>query len=252
MQTKTILNDLAKAHTQGDKRFAVLIDPDQSNLQHFEQILKLANGEGVDYILLGGSLILDDKLNHCIHAIKGLTDIPIMLFPGSVMQVSPYADAILFLSLISGRNPEYLIGQHVQAAPMIHKSKLEVIPTGYMLVDGGRLTSAQYISHSLPLPSDKEEIAVATALAGQMLGMQCLYMDAGSGAKQPVPNAMIQSVRDLVNLPLIIGGGLDNAEKVYQKAKAGATMVVVGNAIEKDPALILEMSQALKDARVAI
>ncbi|MDX1684264.1 MAG: geranylgeranylglyceryl/heptaprenylglyceryl phosphate synthase [Saprospiraceae bacterium] len=252
MTANSIAHDLVNAHERRDKKFAVLIDPDDSNLRHFEQIMNLADGQGVDYILIGGSLIINDRLEDCIRRIKSVSEIPVILFPGSMLQVCPLADAILFLNLISGRNPEYLIGQQVSAAPSIKKAGLEVISTGYMLIDGGRPSSAQYISHTLPIPSEKTDIAVATALAGEMIGHSAIFMDAGSGAETPVSETMIQEVRASVRIPLIVGGGLQSAEVVYRKAKAGADLIVVGNAIEKDPSLILEMTQALKEAKVSI
>jgi putative glycerol-1-phosphate prenyltransferase len=184
-------------------------------------------------------------LDQCLQLIRKSCSIPTVLFPGSPSQVSKYADALLYLSLISGRNAELLIGQHVVSAPMVKKSGLEVMSTGYMVVDGCAPTTVSYISNSSPLPSDKSEIAVCTALAGEMLGMKLIYMDAGSGAKNPISETMITKVAQSISVPLIVGGGIVDPEKAYLNCKAGADVIVVGNAIEKDSNLIREMADAV-------
>lgn len=252
MFTGQILANFKTSSEAGNKQLAILIDPNDSNIGHLDHIIDLANEQGVDYFFVGGSLVFKDRLDHCLKIIKSGSTIPSVIFPGNSLQVSRLADAVLFLSLISGRNPEYLIGQHVVAAPAIKEAGLEVIPTGYMLINGGNLSSVQYISHTLPIPSDKDEIAVSTALAGQMLGLSTLYLDAGSGARQPVPAQMISSVKSHISIPLIVGGGLSTAEKVFTTARAGADIVVIGNSLEKDPSLLLEMSHALKEAKISI
>jgi putative glycerol-1-phosphate prenyltransferase len=159
------------------------------------------------------------------------------------MQLEPSADAILFLSLISGRNPELLIGQHVLAAPIIRNTKLEVVPTGYMLINSGKITSAAYISNTTPLPEDKYSLAACTAMAGEMLGLQTIYMDAGSGAEREISQKMIASVRKAVSVPLIVGGGINTAQKAHNALEAGADMIVIGNALEKNPELLIEISE---------
>jgi phosphoglycerol geranylgeranyltransferase len=169
----------------------------------------------------------------------------VILFPGHPSQISGFADALLYLSLISGRNADLLIGQHVISAPFIRQSGLEIISTGYMVVDGGAPTTVSYISNALPVPADKNEIAMCTAMAGEMLGMKVIYMDAGSGAKRPVHESMIATVSEKIEVPLIVGGGITNPEKAYHNCKAGADVVVVGNAVEKDPSLISEISSAV-------
>jgi phosphoglycerol geranylgeranyltransferase len=179
---------------QGKKSFTVLIDPDKVNAQSIEQITSLAMDAKVDYFFVGGSLVISNHLDECIQQIKSLCNIPVILFPGSPSQVSKYADALLYLSLISGRNPELLIGQHVVSAPFVKKSGLEIMPTGYMVVDGGAPTTVSYISNATPLPADKNDIAMCTAMAGEMLGMKLIYMDAGSGAKRPITEQMIEKV----------------------------------------------------------
>lgn len=230
------------------KSFAVLIDPDKVQPAALGRLTDLVNEASVDYLLVGGSLVISSHLDECILAIKAQTDIPVILFPGSPSQISKHADALLYLSLISGRNPELLIGQHVISAPFVRKSGLDIMSTGYMVIDGGAPTTVSYISNASPIPYDKNEIALCTALAGEMLGMKLIYMDAGSGAKRPIPEAMIAAVAEQITVPLIVGGGIQYPEKAYRNCRAGADIVVVGNAIEKDPALIKEMSAAVHAA----
>jgi len=229
----------------GKKSFAVLIDPDKVNDQSMAKLIELSVSSKVDYFFVGGSLVVSNYLDQCLQLIRKSCSIPTVLFPGSPSQVSKYADALLYLSLISGRNAELLIGQHVVSAPMVKKSGLEVMSTGYMVVDGGAPTTVSYISNSSPLPSDKSEIAVCTALAGEMLGMKLIYMDAGSGAKNPISETMISKVAQSITVPLIVGGGIVDPEKAYLNCKAGADIIVVGNAIEKDSSLIREMADAV-------
>lgn len=227
------------------QKLAVLLDPDGWKLSHVETLLRIS---GVDLFLVGGSYITDDQTDECIQMLKAHCNTPIILFPGSPQQINPKADALLLLSLISGRNPDLLIGRHVEAAPTLRKSGLELISTGYMLVDGGQMTTAQYISGTFPLPSNKPELAAATAMAGEMLGLKCIYLDAGSGARYAVSEEIIEAVSNTVELPLIVGGGIRTPEKVQANFQAGANVVVVGNALERDPALLLEMVAAKKEA----
>lgn len=231
------------------KAFTVLVDPDKTTLKKADELISLCTKANVDFIFVGGSLVVSDHIEELVQHFKSSCDIPVLLFPGSPSQVTPYADALLYLSLISGRNPEYLIGQHVISAPAVKKSGLEVIPTGYMLIDGGAPTTVSYISNASPIPTDKNEIALCTALAGEMLGLKLLYMDAGSGAKQPIHENMIHAVASQVKIPIIVGGGITTPEKAYNNCKAGADIIVVGNAIEKDSALILEISQAVHSSK---
>ncbi len=245
-----IYKKLTDKKRNGQKQLAVLLDPDKINLHQLGQMIELSSEAGVDYFFIGGSLLIKDQLKACLLKIKKETSIPTILFPGSPLQVCAEADAILFLSLISGRNPELLIGQHVIAAPYIRDSRLEVLSTGYMLVDGGQPTTASYMSNTLPIPSDKEDIAVCTALAGEMLGLKLLYLDGGSGARNPVPAGMIRSVREAVDLPLFVGGGLRSPDAAHLAVSAGADLVVVGNALEKDPGLLGEMSAAVHSVNI--
>ena len=243
--SKGIYHSLTDRKGTGKKSFAVLIDPDKVNDQSMEQLIQLSVSAKVDYFLVGGSLVVSNYLDNCLQLIKRSCAIPTILFPGSPSQVSKYADALLYLSLISGRNAELLIGQHVVSAPMVKKSGLEIMSTGYMVVDGGAPTTVSYISNASPLPADKNEIAVCTAMAGEMLGMKLIYMDAGSGAKIAITESMIEKVAQSISVPLIVGGGIVDPEKAYLNCKAGADVVVVGNAIEKDSSLIMEMAAAV-------
>lgn len=236
---------LVERKRKGHKSFAVLIDPDKVNDESVMQLIRLSVDAGVDYFLVGGSLVISNYLDECVQLIKKSCDIPVILFPGSPSQVSRYADAILYLSLISGRNSELLIGQHVVSAPVVKKSGLEIMSTGYMVIDGGAPTTVSYISNAAPLPADKNEIAMCTAMAGEMLGMKIIYMDAGSGARRAISEEMIRQVAHCIDVPLIIGGGILTPEKAYLNCKAGADIIVVGNAIEKDPGLIKEMTSAV-------
>lgn len=245
-----IYTQLRERKQRGQKSFAVLIDPDKVNPSAVEQLVRLSVDAGVDYFLVGGSLVISNRLDEVVQQLKASCDIPVILFPGSPSQISSYADALLYLSLISGRNPELLIGQHVISAPFVKQSGLEIISTGYMVVDGGAPTTVSYISNATPLPSDKNEIAMCTAMAGEMLGMKVIYMDAGSGAKRAITENMIQAVAQQIEAPLIIGGGITDPEKAYRNCKAGADVIVIGNAIEKDASLIKEMAAAIHSVPV--
>ena len=247
-----IYQSLTDRKSQSKKSFAVLIDPDKVNDNSVEELIQLSLDAQVDYFLVGGSLVISSYLDECVQLIKRSCDIPVILFPGSPSQVSKYADALLYLSLISGRNPELLIGQHVVSAPFVKKSGLEIMSTGYMVIDGGAPTTVSYISNASPLPADKNEIAMCTAMAGEMLGMKLIYMDAGSGAKKAISESMIQKVASCIDVPLIVGGGITTAEKAYLNCKAGADVIVVGNAIEKDASLIKEIASAIHSVAVKV
>ena len=227
---------------KANKQIAILVDPDKGNDAHFAEIAQIAQQSAVDYIFVGGSLLTKDNMDTCIETIKKYFFSPVVLFPGNTLQISKKADAILFLSLISGRNPETLIGKHVMAAPYLKQTSLEIISTGYMLIESGTMTSVQYMSNSLPIPADKSSIAVCTAMAGEMLGLKVIYMDAGSGAKHPIPAEMISLVKQNISSPLIIGGGINTIEKAISACHAGADIIVVGNAAENNPQLISEIA----------
>jgi putative glycerol-1-phosphate prenyltransferase len=246
-----IYKSLEERKKTGHKSFAVLIDPDKVNHSLLDELMDLSTSAHVDYFLVGGSLVISNHLDDVVRHIKDNCSIPVILFPGSPTQLSKYADALLYLSLISGRNPELLIGQHVVSAPTVRQSGLEILSTGYMVIDGGAPTTVSYISNASPIPHDKNEIAMCTAMAGEMLGMKLIYMDAGSGAKRPVSESMIESVAQKIEMPLIIGGGIIEPEKAYRNCKAGADVIVVGNAIEKDSSLIREMSAAVHSVMIS-
>ncbi|MGB0369054.1 MAG: geranylgeranylglyceryl/heptaprenylglyceryl phosphate synthase [Flavobacteriales bacterium] len=239
-----VLANIHKARQEEKKLFSLLIDPDDTCLKSAERTAISAAKAGVDLLFVGGSLLVNDLLFDTVQIIKANCDIPVVLFPGDNMQVVPNADAILLLSVISGRNPEMLIGKHVVAAPRLKNSGLEIIPTGYMLVDSGRPTTASYMSNTNPLPHDKDDIAACTAMAGEMLGMKTIFMDGGSGAINSVSESMVERVSDHVDVPIIVGGGLKTPEMAKARFDAGATVVVVGNAIEKDGSLLQELAGA--------
>jgi len=216
-----------------EKLFALLLDPDKCDSDHLRKLLPAALQCSVSMLLVGGSLVKSD-ISILISEIKKQSQLPVVLFPGNALHFGAEAEAILLLSLISGRNADFLIGNHVIVSNAIKRSGVEVLPTGYILVDGGVQTSVQYMSNTMPIPASKIDIAVATALAGEQLGLKLIYLEAGSGAKNPVPAEMIKAIRNEISIPLIVGGGLKTPEQVNAAWDAGADMVVVGNALEND------------------
>lgn len=228
---------------QGKKALALLIDPDKvSSINDLNKLSQLIQHSSVDFIFVGGSLLTKPNAVDVIGYLKERLKVPVILFPGTWNQLDPKADAMLFLSLISGRNPDLLIGQHVHAAPLIKKMNIEAISTGYMLVDCGSQTTASYISQTMPLPYNKPEIAASTALAGELLGLKCLYLDGGSGAQKPVSVDMIRAVASVTTVPLIVGGGIRNEDHLSDAYNAGADIVVVGTAVEQAPELLFSFS----------
>ena len=215
--------------------FIVLIDPDHLPLERLPRFVQACEEASVDAFFIGGSLVHALALEQYVAHLKQATQLPVIGFPGAVGQITPNLDAILYLSVISSNNPEYLFRQHIQAAPLIKRMGLEPIPTGYMLIESGRTTAAQFMSGALPLPRHKPELAAATALAAEMMGMKLLFTDGGSGADLPVPETLIQAIRQTCSIPLVVGGGLKTPEAIEQKVRAGASFIVVGNAIEKNP-----------------
>jgi len=226
--------------TEGKKIFALLIDPDHHNDLSLTNTIKLANESKVDLILVGGS-ILQNSIEHTIELIKKQSSIPVILFPGNILQISDKADGIMLLSLISGRNPDLLIGNHVIAASSLKKSNLEILPTGYMLIDGGKITSVEYMSNTKPIPSDKTDIAISTAMAGEMLGLKYIYLEAGSGATKKPSTQIIKGVKKNITIPLIIGGGLKTTSDIKHAIDAGADIIVVGSAVEENPTILPEL-----------
>ncbi|WP_299818595.1 geranylgeranylglyceryl/heptaprenylglyceryl phosphate synthase [uncultured Pontibacter sp.] len=241
-----------KKHISGRKHFAVLLDPDNLNEASCLNLLSLSETHQVDFFFVGGSLITSKNQAAIIQLIKENSDIPVILFPSSSLHIDNQADGILLLSLISGRNPEFLIGQHVISAPILKASQLNIYPTGYMLVDTGRQTTASYMSGTTPIPHDKPAIAACTAMAGEMLGLKYMYLDGGSGAKEPVSSEMIAAVREAVDAPVIVGGGINTSQKAKAALDAGADVIVVGNHIEKNPGFLAEVSNLIASYNVAL
>lgn len=243
-----LLNQLQNKKVRKEKSLAVLIDPDKAS--DSGQLIHLSNlcvECKVDYLLVGGSLIANDAFSKVISILKANCNIPVVIFPGNHIQIDSNADAIFLLSLISGRNPDFLIGQHVLAAPVLKKSDLEIIPMGYMLVNSGAPTSASYMSSTVPLPSDKPTIAACTAMAGEMLGLKSIYLDAGSGADEAIPQKIISNVARSIEVPLIVGGGLNSIGRVNLALEAGADVIVIGNALEKQESLLIQIAERVHE-----
>ena len=238
----TILSYIQRQVTIGSKMFAVLIDPDKQNEESLLKTIHQCNQSDVDFFFVGGSIVNHNDMDKTVRTIKENTLKPVIIFPGHPEQISKHADAILFLSLTSGRNPEFLIGHHVTAAPVISSTNLEVIPTGYLLVDCGTTTTAIYVSDTNPIPYENSSIAANTALAGEYLGLKMTYIDGGSGAKKCISEEMISKTRSVINGPLIIGGGIRSVQKAQEIFKAGADIIVVGNGAETNLDLIPEIA----------
>lgn len=243
----TTLEHLLQIKRDRGAGYLLLVDPDKIDKAKFPAFIRESTASGVDAFLVGGSLMLSNEFDITLKTIKENTKAPVIIFPGSVSQVSPEADAILFLLLISGRNPDHLIGNQVIAAPIIKRMGLEAISTGYMLIDGGNVTSAEFMSNTKPIPREKIDIAVAHALAAELIGLKMLYLEAGSGAKQSVPDEMIKKVAQYCSLPVITGGGICTPEEARNKIKAGASFVVTGTIIEQNSnsTIIKEFAQAI-------
>lgn len=248
-----ILEQLISNKKAKRKSLAVLIDPDKvSDVASVKNLVNLCVENYVDFLFIGGSLMANDKFSQVVNIAKSNCNIPVVIFPGHHIQIDSKADAILLLSLISGRNPEFLIGQHVHAAPILKKSKIEILSVGYMLVSSGAPTSASYMSNTVPIPSDKPTIAACTAMAGEMLGLKSIYLDAGSGAESPVPQKIISRVARSIGVPLIVGGGLNSSSRINLALEAGADMIVLGNGIEKDHSLLVKASEKILEANQAL
>ncbi len=239
-----IYEELVRRKSAGIKSLAVLLDPDELSEDSLQYKIEKIHKLKVDFIFFGGSLVHNDKANLLIRKIKQYTDTPVVIFPGSNTQIYPDADAILLLNLISGRNSDFLIGQHVTAAYILQESQLEILSTSYLLVDSGTSTTASYISNTTPIPHNKPEIASATALAGQQIGHKLTFMDGGSGALEPISDRMVEKVAKTITNPLIIGGGIRSAEKISRVLAAGADLVVIGNALEENFEILEKLVQA--------
>lgn len=221
------------------KSIALLLDPDKAKGESLRNILKTSDESKTDYIFAGGSLTFN-SIDNLIKEIKKLSSIPVVLFPGNLLQLTLRADIILLLSLISGRNAELLIGNHVTAAPYLKDAREKLVSVGYILISCGNRTSVEYISQTEAIPSNKTEIAVATAMAGEMLGMKMIYLEAGSGATNPVPVNMVKAVKENISVPLAVGGGIKNKSEIEEIFNAGADLIVLGNGCEKNPELLVE------------
>lgn len=228
-----------------EKKIAVLIDPENYNESTLTKVIQLANKNSVDFIMVGGS-ILSRSIDATVQQIKKQTSIPVLLFPGNLLQISTHADGLLLLSLISGRNPDLLIGNHVLASKMLKNSKMEIIPTGYILVNGGNISSVEYMSNTKPIPANKTEIVVSTAIAGELLGHKAIYLEAGSGATNTINKNVVKHVKNNIDIPLIVGGGLKTPENIENMLNAGADMIVVGNILEEDPCRLDKFAEIIK------
>jgi phosphoglycerol geranylgeranyltransferase len=233
----------------GNKSIALLLDPDKTKGDSLKRILKNAEECHADFIMAGGSLTFNN-IDFLIDSVKQLSSIPVILFPGNLLQLTLKADAILLLSLISGRNPELLIGNHVIAAPHLKEVKDKIISVGYILINCGKKTSVEYISQTEAIPSDKPDIAVATALAGEMLGLRMIYLEAGSGAANPVPLNIVKAVRENISIPIAVGGGIKNKNQVEEFFNTGANLIVLGNGVENNPSLLIEACKVRDDFRL--
>ncbi|MEP0264748.1 geranylgeranylglyceryl/heptaprenylglyceryl phosphate synthase [Dokdonia sp.] len=231
----TLYQNIHTAQTQNKRLLAILIDPDKFvAASAFAKAYLQKLPSQTTHIFVGGSTDPENSIETVVKTLKQHTQIPIILFPGAYTQITPEADGILFLSLLSGRNPEYLIGQQIKGAKKTLESNLEVIPTGYILVNGEKETAVQRVSETLPLDQNDIDTIVNTALAGEYLGKKCIYLEAGSGAIQPVTTQVIKAVRKIISIPLIVGGGIKSRQTMEEAYQAGATMVVIGTAFEDD------------------
>jgi phosphoglycerol geranylgeranyltransferase len=243
---ETIFNYLLSVKEEKGAGYIVLIDPDRNSEKNLEEKISKINECDVDAIFIGGSLILDNNCEKRVKMIKSLTKLPIIFFPGGVSQLNKYYDAMLFMSILSGRNPHYLIGEQVIAAPIVKDLGIETIPTGYLIIDGGSNSSVQFMSGSNPIPTEKPDILVAHSLAAQYLGKKIIYLESGSGAKNPIPNHLIEAVKRYIDIPIIVGGGIRTPESAHEKVQAGASFIVTGSIIEEnDTNLINEFSDAI-------
>ena len=237
MKNGPILNEIIKAKSENRRAHWVLLDPDDFTVDSAISAARSSQQSGVSALLVGGSLLQTNNIDTFVKSLREAVSIPVILFPGDATQLSKHASALLYLSLISGRNPVNLIGEHVKAAPVIRQYGLEPISTGYMLVESGAVTSVEFMSGTRPLPRSKSNIAAAHALAAQYLGMDMIYLEAGSGATLTVPPEMIKAVRACVDIPIIVGGGIRDKETAHEKLEAGADIIVTGNLLQKENGL---------------
>ena len=239
---------------KGKGKIALLIDPEKTtNTVHFQDLIEKAVFAGIDFFFVGGSTVTRKDIERVVRQIKTSCTIPVVLFPGAGHQLSAEADALLFLNLISGRNPDFLIGHHVQCAEEVLDSGIEVIPTGYILIDGGKLTSVAYVSQTTPIPREKASIAKQTAIAGHLMGQKLIYFDAGSGANHPVPCSLIHEIRTtLPDTPVIVGGGIRDIETIESMKESGANVIVIGNKIEEDVDFLLDIQTFIRKRNASV
>ncbi|MDN3491849.1 phosphoglycerol geranylgeranyltransferase [Winogradskyella bathintestinalis] len=238
-----IYQNIISSTTKNEKLLAVLIDPDKMELSKVSSFITKANQSVATHIFVGGSDVDEGVTDILVSEIKKHTNLPVVLFPGDVIQITDKADSILFLSLISGRNPDYLISKHIEAVPRLKNSGLEIIPTGYLLIENGKVTSVQRVSETKPIPRNHVQIISDTAKAGELLGMKLIYLEAGSGATHPIDAHIISKVKQELNIPLIIGGGIRNKTEMEEAYKAGADLVVIGTAFEKGETFFEELKK---------
>ena len=232
--TDFILAHIHKSSKKGEKLLAILLDPDKTTISEIPSISKRIENLKANFIFVGGSFVEKGITDIFVQKLKEFTNISIVLFPGDYSQVTNKADALLFLSLLSGRNPEYLIEQQIKAVPFLKNSSLEIIPTGYILIDGGTNSSVLKVSKTTAIPQNNIDLAVGTAVAGMYKGKQLIYLEAGSGAKFPVNSGLISAVKKNINIPLIVGGGIRTKEQLNNAYKSGADVVVIGTAFENN------------------
>lgn len=241
------MNQLIDILNNGRKKLAILIDPEKAkDFSKLKELLAKIELVKPAFIFVGGSTVSADELDKCMEIIQANTTIPTIIFPGAHHQINEKADGLLFLSLLSGRNPDYLIGHQIQAATLLKKMDIEIIPTAYLLIDGEKASSVAYVSQTNPIPNDQDGIAVNTAIAGEMLGFKTIFLDAGSGAKTAVPDKMISSVKKEIKIPLIVGGGIKSVLQIKEAFEAGADIVVIGNKIEDDVDFLLDITSYKK------
>lgn len=236
-----LINEINQRVLRKEKMWAVLIDPDKTNISDIPELCYAINKSSCDYVLVGGSLMIKDVFELCIITLRKHLRRKIIIFPGNNLQISSEADAILLLSLISGRNAELLIGQHIQTSFQLKKSALEILSCGYLIIESDEITSVQYMSNTIPIPKNKTDIGAATALAGEQLGLKFMYIDAGSGANKPININMISAIKRTISTPLFVGGGISKQEDLEKAWQNGADIVVIGTAIENDKQLILDI-----------
>lgn len=239
----SIYSHILASSSKGEKHLVVLIDPDKMEVEDLSSFLRKLNESVAKYIFVGGSTVDDNATEALVVEIKKHSNLPVVLFPGDVTQITNHADALLFLSLISGNNSEYLIGKHIKAVQMLRTSHLEIIPTGYILIENGKQTAVEKVTNTKPLPRENISLITDTAKAGELLGMKLIYLEAGSGALHPVPPELVSKVKSELNVPLIVGGGIRTKKQLDEAYKAGADMVVIGTAFEDDSSFFNELKK---------